>query len=507
MTGIPTHRLADPMRSGWSRVAVQAGGVLGAVLAATVVAYLVAEGHPEMALGLLLALPVASIVLRNPLSAVAIWLVVTPFLVATDGGAIRMVYWLVHRTLPLVALANVMIGSALRIGDRRLPRLEWPELAMVGYLVVTQFSILFTAEDIMASTYHLYDRVAVPMFLYLLVRLVQPDEDAVRRVLPIAVYVLLSQTAFGILAWVAPQVLPSAWLGRVGLRTIGSLSHANIYGTTMLAVGLIVLHTGMSRDVWTGRRRLLLLFPLALVMVFMTYSRASWLAGIVVMLGLFAIYPRYITKLAVVSILMGVALLASGRIDEQVEMAQNRFRSERSEESALSRLPVIAASIRMFQEKPLLGWGYESFDRYDQQFQGAVGDLVVPEKDHASHNLYLTILSEQGLTGFVLYMGPAFWWLAATRTAWRTMPVKGFVGRKLLACLWLILASHVVVNNYSNMRVVYGLGIWWLTLGMIASLVARYHPMTFARSATENRSAHGAAASTTPGDTSLVDQR
>jgi O-antigen ligase len=500
MTDIPTDALAQRTRSGWSRVATVAVGVLGAVLTAIVIAYLVAEGHPEIALALLVAVPVASIVLHNPLAAIVIWLVITPFLVATDGGAIRMVYWLVHRTLPVVALANLIIGSALQVSKRRLPPVDWPELAMAGYLVVTVFSILFTGEDVAAATIHLYDRVFIPMCLYMLVRFVEPDEAALRRVLPIAIYLLLSQTLFGVLSWVAPQVLPSAWQGRLGLRTIGSLSHPNIYGTTLLAVGLLVLHTGMSSRDSAVRRRLLLLFPLAFVMVFMTYSRASWLAGMVVVLGLFAIYPRYITKLSLVSIMVGMALLASGRINEQVEMAQNRFRSEGSEESALSRLPVMAASVRMFQAKPLLGWGYENFDRYDRQFQSAVGGLVAPEKDHASHNLYLTLLSEQGLIGFLLYMGPAFCWLVRSRTTWRTMPAEGFFSRQLLVCLWLILAAQVVVNNYSNMRVVYGLGIWWLTLGMIATLAVRHHPLVFAESATQDRSAHVAAASATRND-------
>jgi hypothetical protein len=45
------------------------------------------------------------------------------------------------------------------------------------------------------------------------------------------------------------------------------------------------------------------------------------------------------------------------------------------------------------------------------------------------------------------------------------------VSRKLVGIMWLALLAHVVVNNFSNMKVVYGLGLWWLTLGLIASLV------------------------------------
>jgi hypothetical protein len=54
------------------------------------------------------------------------------------------------------------------------------------------------------------------------------------------------------------------------------------------------------------------------------------------------------------------------------------------------------------------------------------------------------------------------------------MPADGHINSRLVACLWLVLVSHVVVNNYSNMRVVVGLGIWWLALGTIASVVTRF---------------------------------
>ena len=457
----------------WSARAVQLTVVAGVgVLCAMVVAYLAADGKAPFALALLLAVPLMAFVLRHPLSAIPIWLFVTPFLMETDGGAVRLLFWLVHRALPVGVLINIVVGA--KLGARGpLPKLRWPELAMAGYLLVTQLSILHTSEEVVVSTYHLYDRIFIPMCLYLIVRFTQPGARELRRLLPVVVFLLLSQAVIGVLQWAAPGVLPGAWLGRVGLRTIGSLGHANVYGTTMLFAGLLLLHAGMSREPQDGRWRFLALFPLSLVLVFMTYSRASWLAGLVVVVALFSLYPGYATKLAVVGILLSAALLASGRIDEQVRMAQNRFRSEQSEESALSRLPVVAASLRMFGDRPLLGWGYGNFDRFDDQFQGAVGGLVVPEKDHASHNLYLTLLAEQGVIGFLGYVVPFLWWLVATARAAPSMRTDGVINRQLVVCLWLVLVSHVVVNNYSNMRITVGLGIWWLTLGMIASIVTR----------------------------------
>jgi hypothetical protein len=184
MTARPhAHPGQRPPASVATRAARLIGVVAAGLLCAGLVAALVANDQAAIALGLLLAVPAATVVLRYPLAAVAVWLVVTPFLVATDGGAVRIVYWLVHRALPVVAVINIMIGA--KLGERGpLPRLRWPELAMVSYLALTELSILYVAPDVMASTYHLYDRVFIPMCLYLIVRFVQPDERDLRHLLP-----------------------------------------------------------------------------------------------------------------------------------------------------------------------------------------------------------------------------------------------------------------------------------------------------------------------------------
>lgn len=468
--------LEQPARLGFSRQGALAIALAAAVIVASViVGYLVGAGLGLVAGVLLLALPLANWLLRRPAAAVALWLLITPFVVATDGGALRKVYWLSHRLLPVLALAIVVLAVVARINPERLPRLRWPEFAMAAYVVIGFLSVLHTSNDALATSYQLYDRVVVPMVLYLIVRLVQPDDSQLRRVVAVFVFLLLSQTLIGVLGWVAPDFLPSAWLGRVGTRTTGSLRHPNVYGTTVLIAGLFLLHFVLNRRSRSGRQPVLVMtFVLALVMAFMTYSRATWLAAIVVLLGVVVTYPRFGLRFLVIAGLTVLALLSSGLMAGQVEMAQNRFRSQDSEQSALSRLPVIHASLQMAQARPLIGWGYGNFDRFSPEFQGRVGNFIVPEREHASHNLYLTILAEQGVVGLFLYVGPVVYWLLASRAAWGRLPAHGLISRKLLMVLWLALASQVIVNNYSNMRVVYGLGLWWLILGMIASVVSRY---------------------------------
>jgi O-antigen ligase len=217
----------------------------------------------------------------------------------------------------------------------------------------------------------------------------------------------------------------------------------------------------------------LFFFALALTMGFMTFSRASWVATAVVLVGALGVYRGLASRLAVMAFPLVLLAAASGFAAQQVDHARERIESPVSRESALSRLPVVYASFRMFEAKPVVGWGYGNFDRFDRQFQRPVGNLFYPDKDHASHNVYLTLLAEQGLIGLVLYLGPAGVLLARSIARRRRLPHDGLLDTRFVAGMWLVIAAHVVVNNFSRMQVPFGLGIWWLTLGLIATVVER----------------------------------
>lgn len=439
-----------------------------------VVAYLVVADLWPFAVALVLALPIFVLLHRYPLTGLFIWFLLAQFLVATDSSVLRRIYWLIHRALPPVTVGIILLSSMLRIHKRKLPRLGGAELIMAGYLVVTQLSVLYLSDSVSANTIYIYDRIFVPMCLYLLIRLMHPDEKDLRRLIPILIFILVAQSIIGILSWSAPQLLPSAWLDRAGSRTTGSLDAYSVFTVTMATCGLLILQSALNHNLGKTRRRLYyILFGLACFMIFFAFSRGSWLAGLAVFVGLAIIYRRFIVRFTLITVPTLAILLGVGLFGTYAEWASQRFYSEQSEESAFSRLPIYYASYRMFEEKPLVGWGYGNFDRFDRLFQERVGDLINAEKDHASHNVYLTILAEQGLVGIFFYFMPVFWWLVLSVRAYPKLPVAGFWSRKLLVVFWLLLLFHVIVNNFSNMRVVYGLGLWWVTLGFIGAMVSR----------------------------------
>ena len=461
---------------GWNaRVRDRLGWPLTAALLAAaagigvVVAYLLGLGLWHLALILLVVAPAFYLLSRYPLSALMVWLAIDPFLMAIEGGgAAREIYWLVHRALPVGALLLIVLGRLIGVRRERFHKLGWPEMMVAGYLLLTVVSIAYRSPDTIATYIYMWDHVLVPFSLYLLIRLLAPDEYDLRRLVPFFAFFLVTQAVIGGLSLVAPGFLPESYLGRE-FRTTGTLRHPNVYGVTLLFAGLYVAHWGQLME---DRPRLRGLANLAAVLAagmgIATLSRATWVAVLVVVFGLLFIYPHLTRRIlafgvaaALIAVFMGGILTGVG------DALNNRLRSE---ETALSRLPVIVASLRMIEDRPVFGFGYENFDRFDQEYQGSIEGLYVPDKDHASHNFFLTLGAEGGLVGLTLYLGPILWAAAKTLGGLDHLPKTGFRSKRLVWILWLALAAQAVAYNFSNNRVAFGLAVWWMTVGLLVSL-------------------------------------
>lgn len=458
-----------PGRLMWIAITVAGSGIS---------AVLLARGKWLIVLLLLAAVPMLLLVQRFPLVVMSLWLLIVPFMTDIgDGGRLKLIYWAVHRMLPLAALAVLLISYVTKTGHRRLGRLGWAEMFMLGYLVISVLSILYTSGNPDVDLRHLYDRVAVPMFLYLLVRLVRPRTEALKALSYILLFILVTQAGVGLASWIAPGIVPDRFLGRIGERTTGTLGHANVFGIVALAAGALFLHVSRYVDDWRKKAGIPV-FLLAVAMAILSFSRASWLAAVVVVIGVAYVYPRVVARVLLVATLAAGVLVSTVGNAWVGEYLEERLYSAQSERSALSRLPVVYASLRMIEAKPLTGWGYGRFDEFDYEFQSRVGDLFVPEKDHSSHNLFLTIGAEQGLIGLAAYLLPAVYWLLRTPRAMKRLRLGGMLGGSLLIILWAAVAGHMVVTNFSNMKSTFGLGIWWLSLALIGNVVTHASSIT-----------------------------
>lgn len=436
-------------------------------------AYLLVRGDWQIAIALLCLLPGLILLHKHPFLTIIVWLLVGPFLLHTNTTPERTVYWLLHRGLPPLTVGLILLSSALGVREVRLPKLSVAEIAMLGYLLFGTVSIILLNSTPMATLYLFYDRVFSPMCLYLIIRLTYPGEKEWRWLLPVLFILIVSQSVVGVLSWVAPSVLPGEWLDKVGQRTTGTLVNPSIYTTALVFAGLLLLHGATRARPGKTRHLLMVTFLLCAFSIFISFSRASWLAAILVIVGLVALYPRLMTKLAV-AVALFLLLFGNLLFGSYIDKASQRLYSDQAEGSALDRLPGFLAAYRMFEAKPAFGWGYDNFDVYDRQFMGRVLDFANDNKDHASHNWFLSMLAEQGLVGSALFFAPLVWWAVQSIRRWPRIPKRGIWNRKLLILLWLIVLSEIVINNFMNMIIFFGHGIWWIVLGLIANLVDEY---------------------------------
>lgn len=445
-----------------------------AIVLALFTANMIVKDEWQIAAVVIFSIPAIFVLQRYPFLFILTWLVCTPFLLHTTSATSRELYWVVHRFVPILTLGAILFPSAL--GRKTLPKLGAPEWAMLCYVAVSLYSILVTNPETQSTIYLFYDRVVIPMVLYLIVRLSSPDERMIRRLIPVVLFIAISQTSIGLISWFAPRALPAKWVDYDNHRTIGTMVNTNAYVTTLVLVGFLILHYGLQSSSNRLRLASIFIFLLTSYGIFISFSRAGWLAGILALMGLTAIYPKFILRLGLVVVPVFV-LIAGIFLQNQLAWAGQRLISSESEQSAFSRMPVYAAAVRMFQAKPFFGWGYGNFDRYDRQFQPlTVANISGDNKDHASHNFFLSMIAEQGLVGILLYLTPVFYWLRLTVKHFSKLPRDGFWSRKILVIFWMTILSHIVVYNFANMRVIFGLGAWWLTLGLIARFMDFHQP-------------------------------
>lgn len=437
----------------------------------SLLALLIVNNNWTFVFALLLLVPLTVLFNAYPFVTVIVWLLVTPFFVATPTTSGRYVHWIIHRAMIPVGLGIVVLFHLLRIKEHHPVRLGLAELTIGIFVGLVLVSIFLFQPYVKAPLIKFYDRILIPYCIYLLVRLTTPREKDMEGLLVVALIVVVSQSVIGLLSWFAPHVLPSQWLELQGARTTGSLRQPGVYTVVLVFSIVLLFQAAMHRKPGLLRSILLFTSGLGAVCVFLSFSRGSWLGGLFVVAGLLVLFPKPTMRMAII-LLVIMIVLGSGVLSSQMTWASERLETERT---AHGRIVISDAMFTMVQIKPFFGWGYETSDRYTRQFLRRVGNSTYVRVDLKSHHTYLTIMAEMGLIGFFFYMFPFAWWLVFTCKVLPRMPGKGLWSRSLLIVLWLSIINHVVVSNFIDMRFFpFGLTLWWMTLGFIANIVDAY---------------------------------
>lgn len=445
------------------------GVLLLGIMLAAIAAYLCSRGLWVLAAAGVVVVPLIVFLNGQPFSGVMMWLVVMPFVSVLPSSGTA--YWAIHRTLPLALLGLAILARILKVRVLPVARVGPPELAMGVLALMVPSLILYSQPDPDVALIRFGDRMIIPFCLYLVVRLSAPREKEFRQLQWVALFIAISQSLIGFLSWSAPQVLPKVWRYLQGARTTGSLKDPDLYAVVLVFSAVLLIHGAMNHQSRWLRLIMFLATGLCAIFAFLSLERAAWLGGVFVTIGLCILHPKTMLRLLAIGVVV-MMILGTGILASHIALSLDRFAESNP---VYDRIVVFDAMWQMVEQKPVLGWGYETLDENIRPFYRRVGEASLPTRFVTSHHTYLTVLTELGLVGFFLYMFPVGWWLILSFRVWRRIPRKGYWSRPLLGSLWLVMIFNFTVSNFIDMRwFPIGVTLWWLVLGFIANMVYPY---------------------------------
>jgi len=413
---------------------------------------------------------------------IIVWMVILVLFPSHEHGVGRDLYRLVHYLLMPTFLGITLSFHKLRLKERPWLRLGWVDWAMISYLVFVLVSVVSNdalKEGPIPHVISIYRRIFVAFVAYWVVRLVRPGEKEMRSLVPVMVILCIIECTAGLIAWFRPEMLSSIWPGRVeefgGPRITGTFTQADVYSGALVFFSTFIFQFALTRKKRVSRLLYFALFDLAIVSIFYSYSRASWLAAMTVLIILACLHTRSFLLFVLPGLVIWGSLLmmVDGQEDSYAVKRLN------TSDTVRSRIITNMAGLKMFGKKPIFGWGYGSYDLHDWRFMEQIGSFkpTTWEREEAtSHNTYLTILAETGIMGFLLYTVPLWWWFILTVKAWprlpKGLPEEGFAGWRFFVMLWANLLFILLISQSIDIRFFpFTLVQMWLILGLIANMV------------------------------------
>ncbi len=413
--------------------------------------------HLESAVGAVIALAVlaavAVVIHRRPMLVPLLVMIALPFRIPIATGAANAVSQTSSSNL-LVPLYLVVAASALawivptllaRRGAlaaaaqtaERPPR-HWFEKLLAAYIVLYAVQALYSPGFEKALQNEVFFYVPFAILLALL-RDIKWSRDLLARCLGLTatLAVIFALIGFG------EEITKTLWLNTNLINsnqlhqyfTVNAVFFdPNIFGR-YLALVMVLLLTALLYD-QRARVQLAAIATLAVLWgcLIFTVSRSSLAALSLGMAVLAALRWRAKPVLALVAVVILVG--AVGVAVKPKTFGLYRGLSTASLQVATDgRANLVTGGIKLFTEKPLQGWGSGSFStEYRDQFRASA------RKVSDSHNIPVTVASEQGLIGLALYLA-----LVITAIVTLLRGARGDPARVGIAATFLALLLHTML--------------------------------------------------------------
>jgi O-antigen ligase len=385
------------------------------------------------------------------------WLAIAPFVQGTVGNTGAG-----HAFRVVVFSAPPLLFAFWALTRRRAAELTFIDALPLLYLVLVIISA--RAGPAHPTTTQIYASVAIGIAVYYFLAFGPAGRDIFPR---IARVLLLTGCASAV--WVmftrATGIDSSANQFDVtssAARSAGTFGSPGLLG---LFLG-VVLVLALTLLVWGGpprlRRLSLLTILLGIPALALTLTRGPMIgAGAVALLVLVLRgRTRWRTVLAVGLALM--VLVAEWGVISSTSLYKSRLSNG---SNVQIRVVIDRLSVNLAERKPILGWGYGSFDTVKSKASFDPRPLTRDDVlFFTSHNTFLTVLVETGLVGLLVLVLP--WLVLARRTLARV--VRGttqewmFVGLLAMLAVWIISVGTFDVRFFPL-----GTALPWLAAGLM----------------------------------------
>ncbi|MCX4819043.1 O-antigen ligase family protein [Streptomyces sp. NBC_01142] len=388
--------------------------------------------------------------------------------------------------VPADVASGVLVACCLALVLHRRARPLTPAAALVFGIPAVGFAVAtITAADPAAGVpgfvRYLQVFVLVPVAVVLVIR----DAQGFRIVTGCLVALALVQGGLGVHQYATGT--GASYMG-ADIRAVGTFGPTDVMGmATVVAYGLLAATAVALRTPHGAPRRLrpcaiaaaaALVVPLAL-----SFSRGSWIAtavatlAVILLAGLRQAVRALVVLAAVAVVLVGGLGIGSQMISERLSSITQV--AETPDQSVTDRYTMWAAAASMWREEPVTGVGLKGYPAHRDGHvsiglsagsnTAGAGRAFQKQPLLSPHNMYLLVLSEQGLIGVTAFVGS---WAAVLTGGVRRM-VRARRRREAAADCGLVAVGLMLWQTidflYADIGgpstvltgVVLGLGAWW----------------------------------------------
>ncbi len=417
------HQLSErgELRSQRERVLLGAVIVLVSLIAAHYIAGL--SGSVPKPLAILLVAACAAIMLSVSAEHLLLgWLFLAPLL-QESAGKTRIGHLL---SLALFTAPPLLFSVKILVSKGWRPRREWFDVVPAFFVVLVFASLVVTSPSALRSgtvgtLRGFYQTVALGALVYYVIAFWRGQSLSAVRVCAILLAASALQAVMVTVEWRTGWNLwhDTTWQQGGDVRSIGTLANPALTGA-FIGTGIVI---ALSVLCWEGppilKRLAVFMVIVGLPGLYATKTRGPILATVIAVALCVLLSSRSrLTGLLVIGLTV-LAIVALWPTIKNSSVYQNRIDQTQNVEI---RLILQQISIKLAEEKPILGWGYNSFDRV--KFSVPVYSAPIPLASalaFTSHDTFLTMVVEYGLVGLGLFLLP---WAPMTLRALRRTRVR-----------------------------------------------------------------------------------